>query len=252
MNSSTAVNSAVVVKNECSRDKIEPRFEPLIAVAIATYKSVFGVALLNVRLMGSVARGEAGPHSDIDFIAVLDAEPGEDQLLRLKQCEVELRHAHPQVARVDLEAVPRKGLHPFRQFVFATDSLSVFGTDNYSGHSQTWDRQALALLVTPDLAGIVESYTDAVSNSAVNDAERLRFFSRIIGKDILKCCRRTALLRGAAYERSIGKIYRQLLEYMPEQSALLHELHDLYQQPSSDRARLLRALEQAAAEVKEQ
>jgi hypothetical protein len=159
--------------------------------------------------------------------------------------EVELKRRHPIVARVDLEAVDANDLHPFRRFVFASDSLSLFGVDAYTVTRQLWERQELAQLITPDLADLISSYGRAVAATDANDSAGLRFYSRVIGKDILKCYRRTAILNGGTYERNIGNIYRQLLGYMPEKQALLGELYDLYAQPSDDRQRLLQVLNAA-------
>jgi hypothetical protein len=105
-------------------------------------------------------------------------------------------------------------------------------------------------MVTPDLVQIVESYRSAVQGLDTGDREHLCFYSRLIGKDILKCLRSTALLGGGQYERNIGRIYQQLLQYMPEHRDLLDELHELYAQPVGDRQRLLAALTGAAGALK--
>ncbi|MBV9468794.1 MAG: hypothetical protein JOZ57_06075, partial [Abitibacteriaceae bacterium] len=68
------------------------------------------------------------------------------------------------------------------------------------------------------------------------------FYSRIIGKDILKCFRYAMLMRGGAYERNVTKIYNQLLDYTPERQELLHDLHELYIHPVIDKKKLLDVL----------
>lgn len=68
--------SNVLVRNTCSRSKVEARFEPLVAAAMAIYRDVFEESLIVVYLMGSVPRGEAiAGQSDIDFIALRQGEP---------------------------------------------------------------------------------------------------------------------------------------------------------------------------------
>lgn len=239
------MESQVTVENQCHVSHIDAVFQPIIEDAVAVYQSIFGAAIVNIRLMGSVARGEDCSRSDIDFIAVLDRDLASEELQQLESEEAAMRGRHPVVNRVDLEAVPANGLHDFRRFVFATDSLSLFGTDLYTTPSQIWDRTELMHLVTPDLPELVRSYRNAVESTDEGDVERLRFYSRIIGKDFLKCYRRVALERGGAYERNIGRIYQQLLHYLPERRLLLDELYDFYSHPGDDKQRLLQVLDES-------
>lgn len=237
----------VLVVNSCSVKKIADIFWPIIHDAIAAYQSIFGASVLSIRLMGSVARGEAGSHSDVDLIALLNTSPNQEQMCRVEEFEKELRHSYPFVPRVDLEAVSVEGLAEFRQFVFATDSIILFGSDTYTSECQRWDRRQLADLITPDLASIVLSYRSAMETANEENHQLLHFYSRLIGKDVLKCFRRIALLRGGQYERSIDGIYRQLLSYAPEHKEILAELYRLYVHPCDDRRRLLDTLHRVEA-----
>jgi predicted nucleotidyltransferase len=232
----------VLIENQCSGEKIASIYLPIIDDAITGYHAIFGACVLNIRLLGSVARSEANPHSDIDFVAVVRTTPSEEQLRQLADREQDLQRQYPFVSKVDLEAVSVNGLARFRQFIFATDSVSLFGSDLYTRERQTWDRQQLAALITPDLDDIVTSYRNGVERADEDNRELLCFYSRLIGKDILKCLRCIALLHGGEYERNIGRIYNQLLQYAPEVRGILHELYELYVHPSHDRQKLLRVL----------
>ncbi len=232
----------IFIENQCSWEKIANVFWPVIEDAQNVYQSIFGDTVLNIRLLGSVARGEAGLHSDIDFIAVLSMNPSAPQMRKVEAQERNLRQKYPFVSKVDLEVVPVDDLSEFRRFVFAIDSVSLFGADTYTCQHQTVDRQRLIEMITPDLPYIIESYDLAVENTDEGNEQQLYFYSRLIGKDILKCLRRISLLSGGSYERNIGKIYDQLLQYAPERQELLHELFDLYTNPSSNRKRLLKVL----------
>jgi hypothetical protein len=106
-----------------------------------------------------------------------------------------------------------------------------------------WDRQQLADLVTPDLTDLVMSYRSAVEKTSDENCEVLSFYSRLIGKDILKCFRRIALLCGGQYERNIGRIHEQLLQYAPELREVVEELYELYIHPSDNKQRLFKALD---------
>jgi hypothetical protein len=101
----------VLVRNTCSRAKVEACYEPLIDDAIQTYRTLFGDQLVDVRLMGSVACGEAiAGQSDVDFLAFLRNVPEPATLERPAACEDTLRDAYPVVGHVDLEAEHLDGL----------------------------------------------------------------------------------------------------------------------------------------------
>jgi predicted nucleotidyltransferase len=66
------IAARVLLRNTCSRSKIDQRYTPLIGAAIAAYQALFEADLVDVRLLGSVARGEAiSCESDIDFLALV-------------------------------------------------------------------------------------------------------------------------------------------------------------------------------------
>jgi predicted nucleotidyltransferase len=240
-----ADDSSIIVCNLCARDKVAAAYEPLIAGAIHVYRGLWGEAVHNIRLMGSVARGQAvAPYSDIDFIALLRGTPDATRLQEPSCFETALQYTYPVVARVDLEAIPAQGLHEFRRFVFATDSLSIYGTDDYTRRHVRMSRHKLAKLVTPDGA-IVSDYRNTVARC--DDQMRLRFYSRVVGKDVLKLWRALALLSGGTYERTPTAIYQQLAGLVPERAELLRELHDLYLNPTGDKQRLLRVLDKVEA-----
>ncbi len=241
------MESNIVVENQCSIEKVDPIFLPVIDSAVGAYRAIFGEAVFNIRLMGSVARGDAGRLSDIDFIAVLHHNPSAEQLAEIARQETELQRRHPFVCQVDLEAVAADELNDFRRFIFAIDSVSLAGSDIYTAERQTVARRQLAEMVTPDLPGIVKSYRRAVEAVDAKNERLLLKWSRLIGKDVLKCFRRISLLRSGGYERNVEAIYRQLLHDAPEHQELLRDLFNLYESPSSHGARLLEALRRAEA-----
>jgi predicted nucleotidyltransferase len=105
--------NTLIIENQCSRERIPHVFLPLIEDAVAGYQTIFGDAILNIRLLGSVARGEANLHSDIDFIAVLRVIPSEEQMHRVEEEERNLSQKHSFISKVDLEAVAAEGLSEF-------------------------------------------------------------------------------------------------------------------------------------------
>ncbi len=154
---------------------------------------------------------------------------------------------HSIVSRVDLDATPVANLPAFRRFVLSSDSVCVHGEDRYTTPVQTIDRAALTHLVTPDAASMIEAYRLGIAAIEKWDEEEARFWSRIVGKDLLKCLRAVSLRRGGDYEQSIVGIHRQIASYAPESADLADLLIALYREPTTDLGRLRLALDMAEA-----
>ncbi len=118
-------------------------YRPLIDAAITAYKAL--PDLVDVRLQGSVARGEAVTgQSDIDFTAVVAQAPDERTLARLQYRATRLARHYPVVTRVELDAVSLADLIPFQRFALSSDSLNVYGTDTLTVGDRWVDRGELA------------------------------------------------------------------------------------------------------------
>jgi predicted nucleotidyltransferase len=242
-------DALVVIRNRCDRAEIDSQFGRLIDAAVAAYVDVWPDEIVEIRLLGSVARGEAAiGKADIDFMALLTRAADPAETGRLAEQAEALRTAHPVVTRVELDAEAASALSEFQRFVLSSDSLSLSGRDELTRPVQTVERGHLARLVTPGVADLIDSYRGMVEAAADDtDEDELRFYSRVTGKDLLKCLRFVILLRGGDYEPSIDGIYRQVSIYAPEFSALADELYRLYREPTSNRDAMLKAVSQASA-----
>lgn len=237
----------LVVRNRCDRTKVAVQFAPLIEAAIEAYLAAWPDDVVDIRLLGSVARGEAGVgKTDIDFMAVLSRPAEAKKRERLAERAKTLRQTYPFVTRVELDAEAASDLVEFQQFVLSSDSVSLYGRDELTKPAQTIERVHLAHLVTPDIAGFADGYREMVETAGDDtDPNELRFYSRVIGKDLLKCLRFLILLRGGEYEPSIAGIYRQVATYAPELSSLSDDLYRLYREPTTNREAMLNVLRRA-------
>jgi uncharacterized protein len=237
----------VLVRNTCSRATVESGYEPLIEAAIRIYHTVFGDELVDVRLMGSVARGEAvAGQSDIDLLALLRVEPEPATLEQLGAHEEVLRDKFPIVGRVDLEAEFLNGLSEFRRFVLASDSISLSGADRFSRPRQYVDRARLARLVTPDPHRLIRQYRAGIEPlDAEREPDVLTRYARVIGKDLLRCLRQAVILRGGKYEKNVSAIFSEVTAHVPEHRLLADALYGLYRHPRADKEVLLRVLDLA-------
>jgi predicted nucleotidyltransferase len=164
------VTTRVLIRNTCSPRKIDRRYQPIIEGDIETYRALFGADLVDIRLMGSVARGQAiAGESDIDFLALVRGAPQPATLEHLVRREDALCEAHPVVGRVDLEVECLDRLSEFRRLVLSSDSLSVFGTDQLTRSHQYVDRAELARLVTPPAHALIRDYRAAIEVMDANN-----------------------------------------------------------------------------------
>lgn len=237
----------LTIRNRCGREKVDVRYRPLIAAAVLAYLEAFAGRVVDIRLLGSVGRGEATPgESDIDFVAVVEGELSETDIQRLEVRAGAMSRVHSEVSRVELEVESAGRMASFRRFVLASDSFSVYGTDRLTMRTQSVARDELIGWVTPDAAVLIRDYRSEIEalRDGIDD-ESLRFYGRIVGKDLLKCLRAEILRRGGGYEANIGQIHDQILALAPEHGELAAGLYRLYRNTLPDRSRLLVVLDRA-------
>lgn len=243
------VSTIVTVRNRCDAMLIGARFRPMIDEAIAVYRELFGERVIDVRLQGSVARGEAVVgRSDLDVMALLVEAPKPHELECLSGRAEELGRRYPVVSRIELDAVAVEQLTHFQRFVLSSDAISVAGTDRLTRRAQRRERRALARLVTPDVAFMVEDYRALMAEVAA-DSEAVRFYGRIVAKDLLKGARGLVLLRGGPYEVSVPRMAQQVAEHVPELAGPAGRLAAIYRQPLEDARLVVRAIDEAATVV---
>ncbi len=237
----------VTIRNTCSVANLAPVYRPLIRTVLATYQSICASQLASVRLLGSVARNEAiEGQSDIDFMGLLTGPPSNTVREALEETAHRLSPAHTVVATVDLDVVDRNQLSEFQRFVLTGDSLRLYGSDDVREGEQHFNRAHLAALVTPPAAELLRDYRAwAESLDSQGNPATLRRCVRVTSKDLLKCLRGIALIRGGNYEHNIARTYQQIVTKAPEQADLAARLYAAYCNPVLDRSELLGLLDLA-------
>jgi hypothetical protein len=81
------------------------------------------------------------------------------------------------------------------------------------------------------------------------DRDLLARYARVIGKDLLRCLRREAILRGGRYAQNVGAIVEEVAARVPEHRPLGQELHALYRNPGLDKGVVERVLDEAEARL---
>lgn len=241
----------VLIRNRCSLERIEPQFVPLVEAARAGMAACCGDRLRELRLQGSIARGDAQVGlADLDMLALMDQSALEEENHCLTELAATLAAGTDLVSRFDLEAVDANALDPFRRFVLSSDSVCVHGADSLTLPVQSMERMALAQLVTPDLTTMLPDYLDWVGELASATEAEQRYASRIIGKDLLKVLRGVLLLRAAPYQVAISEIAEQVSVFAPETLGIAESLLALYLEPTTDIELIRRGATMAATYLK--
>lgn len=239
-------DTTLVIENLCAPEKIDLRYRPLIAAIIAISRIRFPQTTA-MYLLGSVPRGDAVyAIADIDLVTLVSQEPTPAERRAFAEDAAHLSRDFPFVPRFDLEVSKPESLTAFQHFVLASDALMIWGDDPTRRAPQRISRQVLVELVTPDAAALIAAYRKAIL-ALTEDAGigALNYYSRVIGKDLLKCLRATAILRGSGYERSIAAIHAQIQHAVPESISLADRLYRCYRDPSVERTMLLSILDDA-------
>lgn len=239
----------IVVDNDCQISKVDEVYFPIIPEAIAAYLDVISAAnIKDIRLMGSVPRGEARlVHSDIDFVAICTRTFSEDELIQLSESARSLSAQFAQVRKVDLEIECIGNICKAREFIFQTDSISVYGESLFSGNPIEIESTEIAKTNTPDIDYLIATYQEGVRYS--KSLEETIQFSRWIGKDILKSMRRKLLVEKSIYAKSPREIHRQLVLNFSKHTVLFDNLLSAYLDPISD-GKTLNALLSEVEKVK--
>ena len=235
----------LALKNETSLDKVESLYRPLIDGAVGAVAECLGSDLLEIRLLGSIPRGCAIPGlSDLDLLAVTGREISQEAVAALRERLRPLPGPAPLVSRIDLQCMSLDTIrgYPEYELILRTDSVSLFGEDHYPpGEVAIWNTE-LARLWTPDARAILRDYRSALANADI-PADEVNRYSRLTGKDMMKCFQIHVLLRYGLIERSVENVYRNLRTYLPQHGELFDRLWSLYRFPTSCREDVLAVLE---------
>ncbi len=240
------MNKQIVLVNHTSINHVGLEYQPIIDCVVNLLKDSLKEYLVEIRLLGSVPRGDAiPPYSDIDFLAVTRIS-NQQGLPQPHQTLLEdLCRRFPIVSKIDIQYMSEDDIDRHFDFklIVMTDSICVYGEDNYTVAEYSILNTELADLWNPNLDSIICNYRTALASSLISKAEIVKY-SRLTGKDMMKCFQRKILLDFGRIEKSIEKIYFNLVEHYPGYVALFDKLWKLYRYPTDDREAIVAIIEE--------
>jgi len=232
----------IKITNESSYSNLSQDHKDICTLVIEKYKQILSTNLYNIRLMGSVPRGNFRDfYSDIDFIAITHNSIQKSTITKLEETAQALSTNFPKIRKIDMEVLCKNGISDFRNLVFKTDSISIYSTDLYTERFAEIDSKVLASCTTPNLTTLIDEYRTGINTT--KDEKKLKQFSLWIGKDILKAFRKRLILEKGIYEVSAKKIHAALIENYKEDESVFNELLECYLNPLTDATELNKILD---------
>lgn len=236
----------IVLKNDTSIKNIRDEYWPIIDAAVSFLKEILRENLLEIRLLGSVPHSNAIPgNSDIDFLAIIKEKVSQETATEIMRKSIELSESVTIVSKVDLDHMSQKEIkaHFEYELILRTDSISIYGNDEYTVDEYQILNTELAKLWDINIDTIIHTYKNHLlyDNLTHNEIKR---YSRLTGKDLMKCFRKRVLLEHGVLERTVERIYLSLKKYIPEYSFIFDSLWDLYQFPKDDIEKIVIVIDQ--------
>jgi len=232
----------IKILNQSSYKNLTQEHKEICETVVNEYKKILSTNLYNIRLMGSVPRGDFREYySDIDFIAITHSTIHEDTLKKLQNTAQSISANFPKMRKVDMETISKDEISDFREIVFKTDSISLFGNNPFTENQIEIDSEKLVLYTSPNLATLLNEYRNGVNYT--NDEKILLQYSLWVGKDILKAFRARLIQEKGIYEVSAKKIHAALTENYKEDARVFNELLECYLNPCANSKTLNKILD---------
>lgn len=232
----------IKIFNQSSCNNLTFEHKEISDLVTNEYKKILSTNLYNIRLMGSVPRGDFREYySDIDFIAITHRSIDEATLKKLQNAAQSISANFPKMRKVDMETISKDEISDFREIVFKTDSISLFGNNPFTENQIEIDSEKLILYTSPNLATLINEYRNGINST--NDKKKLLQYSLWIGKDILKAFRARLIKEKGIYEVSAKMIHKSLLAFYQEDEHIFNKLVECYLNPLTNATELNKILD---------
>ncbi len=236
----------IVLKNQSSIDHVDQAYMPLISVVVNMLIKILEDNLLEIRLLGSVPRGCAIRElSDIDFMAITKFDISQESKLLLENILLDLSEANTIVSKIDVQCIREDIIKNYfdLELIIKTDSINLYGEDKYTVSEYSIMNTELADLWNPNIDFVLHNYRNKLMSINMSDTEIAKY-SRLTGKDVMKCFQRRVVLEHGFIERTIEKIYINLKKYIPDHSGTFEKLWRLYRLPTSNKEVIMTVIDE--------
>ncbi|MEM7012468.1 MAG: hypothetical protein AAF585_13405 [Verrucomicrobiota bacterium] len=227
--------------NRCSAQLVNPIFQSALKDAKSRILAENEGCLVDLRVMGSIARAEEKiPLSDLDLIAFVH----QGGTLKVdRSLSLELSNDHPVVCQIVIHSGGVETLDPRTRHLIASDSASIWGEDLFPGKNYEWSREKICEWVRREPVEVDHEFRSRLESAK---GPRLTICAYKVAKNLLRCFRQTAFLRGAEErEFSLGRLHRQLLDFVPEHRKDIEELYQILVDPNTGHERIVEILDRS-------
>ena len=234
----------ITIINETSFEKVPLDIKEIIPDVIDIFKSQFGKNILEIRLLGSVPRGEFIENvSDVDFLCILKSDCNVKESNIIKEGEKRLSNTLKRYSKIDLDFVSERYLEKDfgYKLLIETDSICIYGENKYCVNEFKIAGTDLAKLWNPNSINLLSEYRKRLSET--NHIDEIKELSKLIGKDFIKSFRPILMKQNEVFSRSIMKSKINLCNLDIANTSLYEKLFELYEHQTSSKSELFFVLE---------
>lgn len=230
------------IEPEGSIDNIPKVLEPIIESTIEICKNSFGDTLYAVYVHGSAARGDwQFGKSDIDTVVFVTSRPNDSSNESYKKLIGELSDTQSLVPYIDAHAIVMPELHDTKN-IGSIITLQACGVC-------VWGKAINLTTYLPNKTAAIAAYVANMkkrvkdSISSQRNSANPPLLSRRLAKFGIRTLVYGAVSNGAKLKTSLDDQIDLIEEYLPESSALAHELLQITQDDGAQVSRSAKLLE---------
>ncbi len=211
-----------------------------IDAAVKILKSCYRDKILEIRLQGSVSRGEEIPEvSDLDVLCILTKDNDTIKSNELLKNEKKINSEIKFLTGIDINIVNEKYLQENYDYwlIVCSDSLCLYGNNKYYKKEIIIDGKQLAKLWAPDTQYLIGHYRKCLAQTVKEN--EIRKISRLVGKDLIKSFRPELMKEYNIFHKTIYESCNDLCAINFTYSEYYISLLDQYLNPTNNKKEIL-------------
>lgn len=233
----------IVLQNKSDTKKINHSYINIINDAVEIFKETYSHDILEIRLQGSVSRGEEIENvSDLDLLCILKGNNSPIKKDKIIEAEKTLSEKLNNLTGIDLDVTNEKFLEDHYDYwlIVCTDSVSIYGSDKYYRENVQIEGSELAKLWNPNSQFLVNKYRKKLTET--EDIVEIKKICKLVGKDLLKSFRPELMKKYEIFNKTIQQTCNDLCEKNREKEKQYLLLLDLYLNQRADKEHIQKVL----------